>query len=216
MARKEKQYHFIYKTTNLLNGKYYYGMHSTDDLNDGYYGSGKRLRRSLNKYGKENHNVEQLEFLPDRKSLISREKEIVNLNEIAKNDCMNLMIGGKGGMIIELYNNGHYSRIAKIVGDLHAFRLKTDVEYRKNFIKRFSDMVKNNHKLGKYNYGTFTNKKHTEETKKLMSIKASKRIGDKNSQYGTCWITKNGKNKTIKLIQLNEYLILGWIRGRKM
>ena len=35
MARKEKQYHFIYKTTNLLSGKYYLGMHSTDNLQDG-------------------------------------------------------------------------------------------------------------------------------------------------------------------------------------
>ena len=91
MARKEKQYHFIYKTTNVLNGKYYYGMHSTDNLNDGYYGSGRRLKRSLNKYGKENHKVEILEYLPNRESLINREKEIVNLNEIAKEDCMNLM-----------------------------------------------------------------------------------------------------------------------------
>ena len=77
-------------------------------------------------------------------------------------------------------------------------------------------MVKNNHKLGKYNYSTFTNKKHTEEAKKLMSIKASKRVGNKNSQFGTCWITNNEINKKIKITQLNEYLNLGWIRGRKL
>lgn len=33
------EYHFIYKTTNLLTGKYYIGMHSTNDLNDGYLGA---------------------------------------------------------------------------------------------------------------------------------------------------------------------------------
>ena len=66
MARKEKTYHFIYKTTNLLNGKYYIGMHSTFNLEDGYMGSGKRLKRSLNKYGKENHKVEILEFVDNR------------------------------------------------------------------------------------------------------------------------------------------------------
>ena len=42
MARKEKQYHFIYKTTNIITERYYYGMHSTDNLEDGYLGSGKR------------------------------------------------------------------------------------------------------------------------------------------------------------------------------
>lgn len=51
MARKEKQYHFIYKTINIINNKYYIGMHSTDDLNDGYVGSGKRLWYSINKNG---------------------------------------------------------------------------------------------------------------------------------------------------------------------
>ena len=97
MARKEKQHHFIYKTTNLLNGKYYYGMHSTDNLNDGYLGSGRRLKRSLNKYGKENHKREILEYLLDRKTLIEREKSIVNENLLSDNLCMNLKLGGEGG-----------------------------------------------------------------------------------------------------------------------
>ena len=36
-------YHFVYETTNLINGKKYIGKHSTDDLNDGYLGSGKAI-----------------------------------------------------------------------------------------------------------------------------------------------------------------------------
>ena len=82
--RKQKQFHFIYKTTNLLSGKYYIGMHSTDNLDDGYLGSGRRLRYSINKYGKENHHREILEYCKTREELKSRETEIVNLNEIAK------------------------------------------------------------------------------------------------------------------------------------
>ena len=57
MSNKVK-YHFLYKTTNLINGKYYYGMHSTYKLNDGYLGSGKILRYSIRKYGKENFSIE--------------------------------------------------------------------------------------------------------------------------------------------------------------
>lgn len=37
--------HFIYKTTNSVNGKYYKGMHSTDVLDDGYIGSVERTTR---------------------------------------------------------------------------------------------------------------------------------------------------------------------------
>ena len=37
--------HFIiYETKNLKNGKIYIGMHETDNLNDGYLGSGKHLK----------------------------------------------------------------------------------------------------------------------------------------------------------------------------
>lgn len=30
MARRQKKYHYIYKTTCTVNGKYYIGMHSTE------------------------------------------------------------------------------------------------------------------------------------------------------------------------------------------
>lgn len=97
MPRKTKKHHIIYKTTNTVNNKFYIGMHSTDDLKDGYIGSGKKLKYSLAKYGVENHNFEILEFLENRHSLKIREAEIVN-EEILKNPlCMNLTIGGHGG-----------------------------------------------------------------------------------------------------------------------
>ena len=106
MPRKEKKFHFIYKTTNLLSGKYYIGMHSTDSLEDGYLGSGKRLRYSINKHGAENHVREILEFVDSREELKKREKEIVSLDEIAKENCMNLTVGGGGGFTKEFQQMG--------------------------------------------------------------------------------------------------------------
>lgn len=215
MARKEKQYHFIYKTTNLLNGKYYYGMHSTDNLEDGYMGSGKRLRYSINKYGKENHKVEILEFLPNRKALIEKEKEVVNLNEIAKEDCMNLMVGGEGGFI-SIEQQKYRSMCA---GKAYGKKLKSNIEFRNYISKTRSDIIKKNYENGIYPYlnsTRFNNKKHTNETKLLMQhAKINYGIGDKNSQYGTCWINKEGVNKKIKITEINSYINLGWIRGRK-
>jgi group I intron endonuclease len=155
MARKEKKYHFIYKTTNLLSGKYYIGMHSTDDLNDGYMGSGKRLRYSINKYGKQNHKVDILEFFDSRDELKKREKEIVNLNELSKEECMNIIVGGEGG--------------ATRTGMFHTKETKNKISISLIGIKFSDERRKKISESGKgKHYGNFTDehKKKISESKK--------------------------------------------------
>ena len=200
MARKEKKYHFIYKTTNLLSGKYYIGMHSTDNLNDGYMGSGKRLRYSINKHGVENHKKEVLEFFEDRKKLAIREREIITLNEIAKEECLNLCVGGQGGFI----NEEGYKKGAKKMSEIISERKKTDIEFYKRWQKAVSNALKKRHKEGKIKYDTFTGKKHSQETKnKIGKLNKINQQCKKNSQFGTCWITKENINK--KMIILFDY-----------
>lgn len=92
----QRKYHIIYKTTCIVTGKWYIGMHSTDDLEDGYLGSGKQLKYSVNKYGAEQHVRLIMEFLPTRKTLSLREAEIVNANLLKDPLCMNRMLGGSG------------------------------------------------------------------------------------------------------------------------
>jgi pentatricopeptide repeat protein len=67
MPRKKGNIHYIYKTTCLITGKYYIGMHSTTNFEDGYMGSGKRLRYSIRKYGLENHHEKALEIFEKMK-----------------------------------------------------------------------------------------------------------------------------------------------------
>jgi len=195
--RKQKQYHFIYKTTNLLNGKYYIGMHSSDSLTDGYLGSGKRLRYSINKYGKTNHIREILEFCNTREELKSREKEIVNLNEITKLECMNLVIGGEGGGGFKSKEHQYKCQSAggKAFYDNINKRRLNDIE----FYKYHSSKTK----IGMIEYykthnGTFTGKHHSIETKKKISeSKKGNGTGSNNSQFGKCWITNEIINKKI-------------------
>lgn len=97
MPRKVHKFHYIYKTTCIITNRFYIGMHSTNNLEDGYLGSGKRLWYSINKHGKENHKIEILEFLLNREELKKREKEIVNEELIEDKMCMNLALGGEGG-----------------------------------------------------------------------------------------------------------------------
>lgn len=97
MNRADKRkFHIIYKTTCNVTGKFYIGMHSTDNLNDGYKGSGSILSRSIKKYGKDSHTCEVLEFLPDRKTLALREEQLITPELRTNKMCMNIRSGGTG------------------------------------------------------------------------------------------------------------------------
>lgn len=47
-----------------------------------------------------------------------------------------------------------------------------------------------------------------------MSKAAKMRVGDKNSQFGTCWIHNDEASKKIKKEELDIWLGLGWTKGR--
>ena len=55
----------VYKTTNLINNKIYIGQHITNNLDDGYLGSGKNLKHDIKKYGKENFTISVIEECDD-------------------------------------------------------------------------------------------------------------------------------------------------------
>jgi predicted oxidoreductase (fatty acid repression mutant protein) len=208
MARKEKNIHYIYKTTCNVTGRYYVGMHSTCNLEDGYMGSGKRLRYSIRKYGVDNHTKEILEYLPTREELVLREIEIVTTELIADELCMNIVLGGSGF-------NSESARVCVIKSnDRQRILKETNPEWVKTrSINHSNTQLKAiNDGKRKACFYEWSDRKHSVESKeKISESNKNNGIGEKNSQYGTCWITNDIENK--KIIKDDE-IPNGWRLGR--
>jgi hypothetical protein len=216
MARKQKTIHYLYKTTCIVNNRYYIGMHSTNNLNDGYLGSGRRLTASVRKHGVNNHKKKILQFLETRELLIEAEIKAITPEMLTDVNCMNLMCGGSGGFISEEQQR-HRSMCAGLkFSEIRKNNPNIDKEYREKLSKTTKKAIEEGRiKTWKELYD-WTGRKHSDETKNKMSVSSKGQgVGEKNSQYGTCWITKDGTNKKIKKEELEIYLNEGWVKGRK-
>lgn len=92
-----EKYHFVYKTINLINGKWYIGKHSTYNLDDGYLGSSQHLKSAIKKYGRENFIREILAFCDSEQEAYEKEAELVTIEVVHNPMTYNKMPGGKGG-----------------------------------------------------------------------------------------------------------------------
>ena len=110
------KYNYFYKITNKLNGFYYYGVHSTDNLNDGYMGSGHRLRKAYKKYGIENFSKEILRFFDNAKDAYEYEADVVTEELVLKEECYNQKLGGwssTAGMVTVIDKDGNTFNVYK-------------------------------------------------------------------------------------------------------
>lgn len=162
-AASRRKFHVIYKTICTSTGRFYVGMHSTDNLDDSYLGSGVFLWRSIKKYGPENHRREILEHLPDRESLRLREEKIVDEKFLNDPMCMNLMRGGNGGREFrDPLTRGARIR-AKLLGNTNATGKRTP-RALESLRRSFDDPTRNT-KISQ----SLTGKTASEETKATLS-----------------------------------------------
>jgi len=212
-------FYTIYKITNLLNNNIYIGKHQTKDLNDGYMGSGKYLKRSVNKHGLENFKKEILFIFDSEKEMDAKEAELVDEEFILREDTYNICVGGQGGFSY-INTNGLSvnideqrkkdkslaKRSSSKANDAKRQKYQCQA-LRKEYNKKISNGVKT--KIEEDGHW-WTGKAHSDQTKEKM--KKTKNQGEKNSQFGTMWITNGDLNKKIKRDVDN--IPEGWYKGR--
>lgn len=197
----------VYKTTNLINGKFYIGQHKHE--NDNYLGSGLILKQAINKYGRKNFKREILESgITSQKVLDEREIFwIDHFDAVNSPNAYNIATGGLGGAGIEPYertedirksiseanknkvnvvdNDGNSFKVSKddprwLSGELIAQskgRLNTEEQKEKN---RQTQLKRYQNPEERKKAGMhMIGKNHSEETKNKMKNKAS---GGNNSQ----------------------------------
>lgn len=188
------EYNFIYKTTNLINGKIYVGHRSTDKLEDKYLGSSLELKEDIKFHGKENFKREILEFC-DYINISEREKFwIIELNSIQ--DGYNKHIKGTGQrvgfkhkeeskrLIKENHRDtsGENNPMYGMFGCLNPnFGKGLKGDKHPLFGKHHSDETKQKQSLTKKGMydgdkNPFYNKHHSQETKDLISSKHKERF----------------------------------------
>ena len=205
MASYYHKYYYFYKITNILNEHYYYGVHQTDNLDDGYMGSGTRLHRAYEKYGIENFKKEILKYFDNAEDMYNYEESIVT-EELTKNEnCYNIIKGG--------------------LGDSHPFSnvttLKGFVTVKNNEGEIFRVSVDDERYISGELVHISTGIKHTESARYKMSQHHKlhkQQAGEKNSQYGIRFVSRkndNGEWETKKIAkeELEVYLSKGWIKA---
>ena len=94
------KYYIVYKTTNLINNKFYIGIHTQNIPPfefDGYLGSGKLLKLAIAKHGESNFVRETLFVYGDYEKVREKERELVDKEFTLKEDTYNISVGGTGG-----------------------------------------------------------------------------------------------------------------------
>lgn len=203
------KYRIIYKTTctkGSLKGHYYYGQHRTNNLDDGYRGSGKIIINYLKKYPNDT-KFEIICFCNSQEELNQKEYEIIHPH-LHNKLCLNIQEGGNGHRITEeeltlseetkkkmsesrrgekngMYGKHHTEEVKEKCRQAH-LGIPLSNEHKQKLSKAFSG--NNNPMYGRVRKGELVGEKngmymkhHTEEAKNKISL-ATK--GENNGMYG--------------------------------
>jgi|10_taG_2_1085330.scaffolds.fasta_scaffold10720_2 group I intron endonuclease len=168
---------YIYKTTNLINGKIYIGQKTTE-FDKTYYGSGKLIKRAITKYGIKNFKVEIIvDGIGDRDVLNESEIHwIAILNATERHVGYNVSIGGNGGNLGNTVNK----RISDTVKELWKVGVYDTVDFSTHKIG-IARSESTKHKISeaqKGKLGYWYGKSLSESTKHKISEAGKRRFSD--------------------------------------
>lgn len=181
-----KKYIVVYKIVNIINNKEYVGVHRTNNINDSYLGSGKLIRKAVEKYGKYNFKKEIL-FIFDNdeegeRMAFEEEGRIVNVEYTLREDTYNISVGGNINPVMHgennpFFNKKHSQELIEQIANKNRGRISTEEQRKRN--SEASKEVWKREGFREKMIEISTGKKRSEKTKRLMS---ESRMGKKLSE----------------------------------
>lgn len=193
--------YIVYKTTNKINNKYYIGVHQTNDIEDGYLGSGKVIRQAIKRYGYKAFYKDILAVYNNKNDMYAKEKELVNEKTLSDPLCYNLLNGGRDTFKNSIYNlnkavTARHKKKYIYVSKRNITKCISPVEEKK-YIE--NGWLRGNKTLSKRVKGHITSGAHRNKISKTLT--------------GTLFVNKEGTNKRIKPEELSPYIAAGWLHG---
>ena len=206
MNNKTYKYHYFYRIINKNTQQYYFGIHSTNNLNDNYMGSGVFLKKEYKKWGKDSFIKEILKFFESREKLIKYEQTIVNENILSDPLCLNIIKGGIAGL-----EDGFTTGLVTVRDDSgNCFDVKnTDTRFLSGeLVSVNKGMVTVRDKFGK------TFKVHVSDPRYVSGELIIVSKGNKGGTDRT-YVMKGEECKFILREELQQHLDNGWVQRSK-
>lgn len=213
-------FYYLYEIKCLVNGKIYVGVHKTANLDDGYMGSGTVIKQAIEKHGINNFTKVILEYFDDSASMYAREKEVVTDEFLLRTDTYNLRRGGSGGFDHINKSGLNFKGYNSVQDKNSSISKMRDVKFRKSIHHLLLAGARKSWSAGRRsNFNKEVNIKlraralteDAKEKRKATFTNIRHQQGDKNSQYGTMWITDGETNKKIRK---TDQIPQGWVKGR--
>lgn len=213
---KTKKYHYFYKITNTINNKYYYGVHSTDNLNDGYMGSGTAIRMAEKKYGIEFFEKEILKYFDTAEEAYDYEKFVVNETLVRDQNCYNQKQGGLGfnseglatvkdkdGNTFLVPTDDERLKSGELVGHTKGYQKYLDENGNIYFLRKDDELVKSGKVFGfTKNKAVYVDK---EGNRKLLNIDDERIKKGEVVSFSKNMILVKDKENNFQTVDKNDY-----------
>ena len=237
----DNRYHYFYKIVHNDSGNYYYGIHTTDNIDDNYKGSGYRLHNAYKKHGLQSFTKYVIKFFDSRKDLLNYEKQIVTYELCNEMNCYNIIPGGQGPDSLYIHvvdKNGNNVQITrsefKNNPDMYIHHSKGRIVLNNGIMHKYvlpnelDKYLSNGWVKGEIEHSTLGRISVVKENKQryVLPNELDKYLSNgwvkgglsrnkfvKSQIKGFVWITNGKKQIRISKDELDKYVKLGWTTG---